>query len=684
MCRTAKVFIQIITITCVCTGFYASGAHTASRYEHLLAQSGQRAKLTALARLEESRAWSPQTLEPLLADPNPLIRLRCAEVIGRIGDARGVPLLARLVDDEDIGVVETAVFALGLIGGSEATEPLRRSLKGKPQNIRIRAIEALGRTGDPKAAELLAPLRSNFHAAIRAKALVALAAVDDSTAAAECAQALHDPDPRVVAATVYALGRLERDEAAGEIVQFMAHENAELRMRTVEALGRMKAELAVPFIAALLEDEDRMIVIKAAEALVRIGKEKSADLLLPLLDSKDGYLKTLALDGIAASGKNKFFAKCLPLLDDVSPMVRRAAMKAIASTDPEGAREHLRTILKRVSGVEKMTALEWLGHVSDPRDLPLFVEELAPDNEHLVREGAAAGLGRWRKPDELNELMEGAKKGTRHNRPLEALIEAADDDDWVVATIAIESLAKVAPGAALGLLMHIYQNHDARVDSDRKLAIIEAITDFRKRSGMAQEDKSTIVSFLNKACTDADPRIGEAAARVAKEYDVELTPQPTGTWKRGEPPWTEPFLPLGEKTILITTSRGEIEIRLFGDDAPTIVGAILHLAREGFYEGLTFHRVVPGFVIQGGCPRGDGWGDAGYYLRSQFNLHPYERGTVGVAHAGKDTPGSQIFITHTPQPHLDGRYTVIGTVVRGMEVVDTIETGDTFTIEVIE
>ena len=125
-------------------------------------------------------------------------------------------------------------------------------------------------------------------------------------------------------------------------------------------------------------------------------------------------------------------------------------------------------------------------------------------------------------------------------------------------------------------------------------------------------------------------------------------------------------------------------IELFGDDAPGFVRSICALAAAGFYDGLTFHRVVPGFVAQGGCPRGDGWGDAGFFLRSQFNAHPYGRGTVGMAHAGPDTPGTQFFIAHWPQPHLDGRYTVVGRVVRGMEVVDRIEEGDTFEAEVIE
>ena len=141
---------------------------------------------------------------------------------------------------------------------------------------------------------------------------------------------------------------------------------------------------------------------------------------------------------------------------------------------------------------------------------------------------------------------------------------------------------------------------------------------------------------------------------------------------------------MGERKIRITTGRGNIDITLYGDDAPNMVQSVITLAKRGFYKDLTFHRVVPGFVIQGGCPRGDGWGDAGYFLRSQFNLHTYERGTVGMAHSGKDTPGSQFFITHTRQQHLNGRYTVIGKVTSGMEIVDVIERGDTFDIIVVK
>ena len=101
------------------------------------------------------------------------------------------------------------------------------------------------------------------------------------------------------------------------------------------------------------------------------------------------------------------------------------------------------------------------------------------------------------------------------------------------------------------------------------------------------------------------------------------------------------------------------------------------LARRGFFNGLAWHRVVPNFVVQDGDPRGDGEGGAGHTIRDELNPRPYLRGTVGMALDGPDTGGSQYFITHSPQPHLDGRYTVFGRVVSGIAVVDQLQPGDT-------
>jgi cyclophilin family peptidyl-prolyl cis-trans isomerase len=129
-------------------------------------------------------------------------------------------------------------------------------------------------------------------------------------------------------------------------------------------------------------------------------------------------------------------------------------------------------------------------------------------------------------------------------------------------------------------------------------------------------------------------------------------------------------------TAVIETTRGSIEIELFRKDAPLTVGNFLSLAKRGFYDGLSFMRVVPFFVIQGGDPRNDQEGGPGYAIRCEINMRPYERGSVGMALSGKDTGGSQFFITLAPQPHLDGRYTCFGRVLSGMQVAERIVPGD--------
>lgn len=132
------------------------------------------------------------------------------------------------------------------------------------------------------------------------------------------------------------------------------------------------------------------------------------------------------------------------------------------------------------------------------------------------------------------------------------------------------------------------------------------------------------------------------------------------------------------KKAIIETAKGNIELELFEKDAPNTVANFEKLAKEGYYDGLTFHRVLPNFVIQGGCPRGDGTGGPGYTIKCETQNNPNKHGTgaLSMAHAGKDTGGSQFFITHSPQPHLDGVHTVFGKVLKGQNVVDAIKQGD--------
>lgn len=128
--------------------------------------------------------------------------------------------------------------------------------------------------------------------------------------------------------------------------------------------------------------------------------------------------------------------------------------------------------------------------------------------------------------------------------------------------------------------------------------------------------------------------------------------------------------------VSMKTDKGEMILELFASDAPKTVQNFLDLTNKGFYNGLSFHRVISDFMIQGGCPNGSGTGGPGYKIDCEINPNKHQRGSLSMAHAGKNTGGSQFFICHSPQSHLDGVHTVFGRVVQGVEVVDAIRQGD--------
>lgn len=135
---------------------------------------------------------------------------------------------------------------------------------------------------------------------------------------------------------------------------------------------------------------------------------------------------------------------------------------------------------------------------------------------------------------------------------------------------------------------------------------------------------------------------------------------------------------MSKYAVIDLEKGGQVKIELFEKEAPGTVANFEKLIKEGFYNGLNFHRVIPGFVAQGGCPEGRGTGGPGYTIKceTQGNPHKHDRGSLSMAHAGKDTGGSQFFIVFEPQPHLNGVHTVFGKVVEGMENVDQIKQGD--------
>jgi cyclophilin family peptidyl-prolyl cis-trans isomerase len=250
------------------------------------------------------------------------------------------------------------------------------------------------------------------------------------------------------------------------------------------------------------------------------------------------------------------------------------------------------------------------------------------------------------------------------------LREQLSHTDVIVRSNAASLLADLSDDENLTALIDALARAKNDPANDAKLAILTAVSKHKKPEA---------VEAIKSALADRDHLVRRHAVDLLKQmgsgdFSDRIGVVQTG---RGKAFYQRVAAGLDKKvTATIHTTKGRIRIELFPQDAPITVGSFVTLARKGYFNNLTFHRVVPNFVIQGGDPRGDGEGGPGYQIRCEVNTRPYTRGAVGMALSGKDTGGSQFFITHSPQPHLDGGYTVFGQVISGMEIVDRISRGD--------
>ena len=245
-------------------------------------------------------------------------------------------------------------------------------------------------------------------------------------------------------------------------------------------------------------------------------------------------------------------------------------------------------------------------------------------DDFVVRATAATGLGELKVASAAPALAEAFRAWQRENT-------------YVARTAAMAALVKLGPEVAQPVLEEALQ--------DRDWAVRVRAASLLREIGVTDSKAEAIrPAPAERILTDAE--------------------------------WKTVLAPKFSPHAFIETDRGTIEIELAVLDAPITTASFIDLARRGVFNGVAIHRVVPDFVVQDGDPRGDGEGGPGYTLRDEINQRPYLRGTVGMALDWADTGGSQFFITHSPQPHLDAKYTVFGRVVSGMDVVDQIQQWD--------
>ncbi|HEX5136040.1 MAG TPA: peptidylprolyl isomerase [Planctomycetota bacterium] len=608
--------------------------------------------------LELSRSYDAEALGKAAASADARDRHAAVLCAARLKDPRALPWLLPLLDDPVGPVRRGAMFALGQIGTAEVVLPLRERLDKLAAPDLPFALGALGKTKDVRATSDVARYLRHGDALVRGSAALALARSGDATAAQDVFAALsHEGVADVRWRLVYAMWILLRERARkvghwvaapvewAEKLREAAAADRPLDERVFALRGLGQIDGQRPFLVERFDDADPRIVVEALRATAKPFDAATGKRAAALCGHADVLVQEAAIDHLAAGGKDAavLLAEVVPGLADprllasadVALVAAGAPMATLPDTMADDLREETTWRIR-----EYQPAGGWSSHARTP-------------SPRTVRGQVAAA-----------ETC--GKEGVPSEKAVPLLLDLLKAEDFAVRSTAVASLA--ARGAK--------EQADAIVATAR--AAQEG--DVRIEAAQALDKLGVFDPWLVEAAGDPEPAVRTAACAALAKLGRPCPPAPPpsgfrlhGHDAKGVRAAADALR--GSKLVLETT-KGTIVIRLFPDDAPAHCVNVAALAGEGFYDGLTWHRVVADFVIQGGCPRGDGAGNGGVVLPDEIGERPYVRGTVGMPKGNDDTGGCQIFITHLPTPHLDGRYTVFGQVVEGFAVVDAIRIGD--------
>jgi cyclophilin family peptidyl-prolyl cis-trans isomerase/HEAT repeat protein len=619
-------------------------------------------KIAEIIHLEDQRQANGD-LEAFLIDDSTRVRARAALAMGRIGGEMPAKMLLPLILDPEIEVARTAAFAIGLTDRHELAASLANMAAELPSSVAARAIKSAGRLADSttiEVPELVAGYLTHPSAEVREAACYALFYAGAADRAADLIALLaNEEDPGVQYAALFALSRLGVVEADDVYVRFQADTNPEVRMLSVRGLGRVNSPESIRLLALSLNDDDPRVVAQAIFSLQRSEDPAASNYIARKLETQTdeklivamlGALRAMHSDKgvtvaerhfsaslsdnivIAALGylaeikQDRMVAAIDSLLNDVpSPSVRAACADAYAEVENESVVPRLAMLFRDEDPLVRASAFEQLVR-QDSTQIDLYIKAALADPDMMPIILALDQIGARKRVDYLPRIE--AMMTNSYTLDVDIRRSLVDVIDRLTDTLGADStLAE----------MLIISMRDPEYVVRRSAAEIY--------HEVFERDRSNLVA---PAATRISP------SRIESGFEDYAT----------------------NPTAVMTTSRGDIEIELFYDAAPLTVFNFIDLAKEGFYDGLSFHRVVPNFVVQGGCPRGDGWGGPAHMIRCEYSDLPFDRGTVGMATSGRDTGGSQFFVCHSPQPHLEARYTVFGDVLYGMDVVDRMVVGD--------
>jgi cyclophilin family peptidyl-prolyl cis-trans isomerase/HEAT repeat protein len=635
--------------------------------------------LAGLLAASDARRFDLVALREALSHANPAVRRQAALAAGRIGDAAAIDLLLPVLNDSVPGVQAAAAFALGLLKDARAIPLLLEKVRavssteqGAPQLEAVTAIAKIGgdesgralsdilAAGSPGASTpvvnvaLLESWRLGarapvvelirftdaFDAATRWRALYSLARLRAAPGAAPLARALNDPDAQTRTVAARGLGKALLDSA------------------------RLDPRDAVAGLRRLLNDPDAHIRINALRSLASFRDSGLASAVVPLLSDRDIGVAVQAETTLGVLRGTAALAALRPRLNNSVFALKRQAIIAVAQADSGAGVAAAVAVSNDADWRWRSVAAEAFG-AARARDR---LEGQLADRDGRVVAQALQALQRLVPADDSSRLARAR-----------ALLTHADP---AVRSVAADLLARHPNVDDVDLLVAAYRRAEGDPFNDARLSAVSALGTIAASSATGRQRVAT--RFVSVTPRPDDYLVRRLAADTVPDTRAAwgpvlpiVTGRTLADYRDVARRWLAPALAGTNPHVFLETDRGTLDIELLPAEAPLTVAAFIDLVNRRYFDGTRWHRVVPNFVVQDGDPRGDGWGGPGFAIRDEINPVRYETGTVGMALSGPNTGGSQYFITHSAQPHLDGIYTIFGRVgASGATVLNAIGMGD--------
>jgi len=681
-----------------------------------------------LSRWEDQRSAPEDSLLGMLKNDDAHVRLQALRSAGLIGQRSVVPAMIEALDDPSETVARQAAFSLGLMGDPGAVPALEAALSSPGSRIHLAAVKGLAHLQHEGRGLLSATTFKDPDIAAAAwDGLRNVATEVDSTLLIDALiEGLNASYSQVLWRALRCAERLPAPELVPYLAPHIKSGIAQVRVHAFRALSQQDNPQALQAVLSGLnqpapsQDRHQRTMIAACRALGSLGphafypnsdldSEQRHLLTEILIESAGSDNSHLAITALAAMEKLadafelppeaaqqesllpvwriRLSRTALSHLEQNNPLVRAAAIRSWSALRGQGSEDQLLNLLRTTKLESDQEALIYcLGRHGKS---PLQVLAAYANSSSSVRLKVAA-------LEALNHLATRPPAHADRSVILNKMTQAAADEDFVIAATAISYLADFPERTSLIAMAEAWDFPYTEGRAEVKRAILKVLESYgenilelkRPEQPADQPDRLLEITrlMLRQAFDSPDLRIrleGRTTALATGLLPDQLIPG-EGSLRATMPPHRrsnkQPAvrLPFNAPDVLCTTDKGTFTIKLDGKTAPNTCAMFLDLIDRGFYDDLIFHRVVPDFVVQGGDPRADGWGGPGFTIRSEWSRIPFERAYVGIAHDGKDTGGSQFFITLSEQPHLNGRYTIFGKVTDGMQVVDEVEKGDHF------